>query len=318
MTLLTIIGIFCGALCALSHSLCYLSTRGFLVTPGRSSYQLISLGHVYMGALALAGLPFYWLTPAGGWGPVALPLAATAGFYFAAQFLFFKLVTWAPASRISPLLGMKIIPLAGGAILFTGAALGPAQWGAVGLCLFAALVLARGGGDKLSWKAIAGVILTTFFYSMSDIGIARTMLALSPDPAIPFQEQVISSALLVRISLMTVSLTYLVCALPGIYWLLSPSMSAGRKGWPEWRGAFWYSMSWYAAMIFLFIAIALIGVVPAVMLQAARGPLSVGLGLLVAALGHHQLEKKLLWADAVKYSAGALLMCLAIVLYFIR
>lgn len=316
MLVITIAGIVCGALCAFSHSLCYLFTRGFLVKPGRSSYQLISLGHVYMGGFALLGLPFCWVTPPAGWGPVALPLAATAGFYFAAQFLFFKLVTWAPASRISPLLGLKIIFLASGAIVLTGATLGPAQWAAVGACLLAALVLARGGGDKLTWKAIAGVLLTTFFYSMSDIGIARTMLALSPDMSIPFQEQNIPTGLMVRISMMTVSLTYIVCALPGIYWLLSPGMSGGRKGWTEWRGAFAYSASWYAAMLFLFTSIALIGVVPAVMLQSARGPMSVGLGLLVAALGHHQLEKKLILADAIKYSAGALLMCGAIALYF--
>lgn len=318
MSFLVIVGVVCGGLCAVAHSLCYLFTRSFLVQPGRSSYQLISLGHIYMGIFSLVGLPFCWLNPAGGWGAILLPLAGTAGFYFGAQFLFFRLIAWVPASRVSPLLGVKIIPLAGLAILLTGARLGVMQWVAVGVCLTAALILARGGGDKLPLKAILGLALTVLCYAMSDTCIARTMQALSPDPTLPVSMQNLTPVLSLNISMFALSLTYLLCALPGVVWLFSGKFSAGRKGWAEWRGAFAYSLGWFVAMIFLFIAIALVGVVPAIMLQAGRGPLSVGLGLLVASLGHQQLEKRLLRADAFKYTLAALLMCLAILLYFYR
>ncbi len=293
------IGLICGFLCALSHSLCYLFTRRFLIKDGRSSFQLICIGHIYMGIFSVIALALFWQTPEAGWEAIILPLAGAAGFYFLAQASFFRIATWAPASRISPLLGIKIVFLAIIASIFAGANLSILQWVAVGVCLLAALILARGGGEKLELRVILGVMLTCCLYSGSDTNIQKLVRAIASEPS--FES-----------SCFAMALTYIVCAIPaviGIFFLKS------ENDMPALKDAFAFSLSWYSAMIFLFSAIAFLGVVPAVIVQSTRGPLSIGLGLIVAKLGHHALETRLIRSDAIKYLSAAVLMCLAIAIY---
>lgn len=300
--MILVTGIILGFLCAIAHSLCYIFTRQFLVAGGRSTLQLLNIGHIYMGVISLALLPLCWREPEMGWENLLWPLLAAAGFYFLAQCFFFLTIKFAPASRISPLLGVKIIFLAVFATIFTGEELGFMQWLAVGLCLSAALVLSRSGSDKLPMRILLACLLTTCFYASSDIGIRRMLTAISAEPSF-------------GAATFALCLNYLLCAIPASAGQLL-KFSRGNRA--DWRDALPFSLSWYAAMVFLFGAIAFLGVVPAIIIQSTRGPLSIGLGLLIARLGHHHLEQRIIRADAVRYLAAALLMCASIALYFVK
>lgn len=293
------IGVLCGIFCACAHSGCYLFTRDFLTRPKRSSFQLLCIGHVYMGVISLILLPFFWRTPASGWAGLAIPLAGSALFYLLAQLIFFKVLTWVSASNISPLLGIKIVFIALLAS-FTGAAeLGWAQWTAVGIALLAMGLLWRGGG-KLPMKVIGGGILTAACYAGSDTFILKLLDAMNPEHGI--SDAVFCTAL-----------NYLLCMVIGLAGL---PLCKEKTGVREFREAIWFSLSWYAAMLFLFSAFALLGIVPGVILQSTRGPLSVGLGILIAHLGHHRLEEKILLPRAISNLIAALLMCAAVAFYF--
>lgn len=291
------LGIVFGFACAFCHALSYLSTRSFVSTNGPR--ELLAIAHIQMAGISIILLPFLWIDPPDGWGPVMLPMAGAAGFYLMAQTFLFMTIQMIPASVVSPLLGLKLIPVAALGTMFFGTALKPAQFGAVALAGIAALCLFK-AGEKLPPKAIASLGLACVCYSLSDLSIEKLIKALDPDTG-------------VSASLFAVACEYTLCGLYGIYLYLRLPVVTGAS----WKKAIPFTITWYGAMCFLYAAIGLVGIVLAVILQATRGLISIGIGALIARIGYTHLEQKVSRNTRLRQVGAALLMFAAIVLFVV-
>jgi len=108
-----LLGIVFGFSAALSQSLAYVFSRLFVGRHDRGVFGLFVLSHIIMGGWSVAFLPFLW--PEGL--PVCLAfsrnLLCTTLFYIVGQVGLFQALRSADASRVAPLLGLKLPILIG-------------------------------------------------------------------------------------------------------------------------------------------------------------------------------------------------------------
>ena len=134
-------GLVAGISAAALSALSYLISRHHGNRAGGGSLRLLVLGHMVMGLICL---PAAWaIRPAtlpemARWLP---PLLGSTGCYLAGQGIVFATLKRMPASRLAPLLGLKIVMLAGIVSLLPGEPLDSVQWLAVGLSATAAAML---------------------------------------------------------------------------------------------------------------------------------------------------------------------------------
>jgi drug/metabolite transporter (DMT)-like permease len=291
-------GILLGLGAASAQALSYNFSRHYILRCGRTVGHLLILGHVLMGILSLMLLPLLPLSKAPPWQMYAWPLATSAGFYLLGQLAMFQMLRHAEASRASPLLGLKILILAVIYSVFLQTRLAPLQWLAVGLGLAAAFLL-RTSGKHLSAQTIGWLLLACLGYSLSDMGIYRLMRALEATLGV------------LQANFIAVCLTYLLCGvlvLPALIW--SP---AGRRS--DWYHALPWAVSWFGAMLLLFLCFNAIGVVFGNIVQASRGLMSIVMGAGLAHLGYHHLEEKVPRRVLLRRLVAAVVMFAAIALY---
>ncbi len=291
------LGVAAGLGTAVFQAGSYLASRRFVAKDGQSVLHLMSMAHIVMAVISLCLLPFFWREPEAGWGAVILPLVSTAGFYFLAQWFFFYALRYSAASRISPLLGLKILFVPVLSLLIRNENILLLQWCAVILALVAGFMLNR-IGEKIHIRALIAVLATCLGYSLSDLSITFLIPA-------------IDSAKGVGASTFAVILTYILCGLWGL--LFFPKIRQMKAS--AWREAGLYSLLWYSGMATLFYSIGSIGVTFSVILQSTRGLLSVVLAVFVARLGMLHLEARMGTADRSRQVAAAVLMTIAIGLY---
>ncbi len=282
---------------ALSQSCSYIFSRRYMARSGRGALPLLALSHLQIGGLAGILLLALWPQPPGGWGSVILPVMGTSGFYLAGQVCFLMALRVAPASSLSPLLGMKILPLIAIGFLLSGP-LHPAHYGAVALVVAAALCLAQRQGP-LSARAWLGLLGAVCCYALSDQSIPYLIRAMSTEPGL-------------LASVQAGAVCYSLCGLISLPALLA------QGAWPsarEWRLAWPFALSWYLSMVSFFAAIATVGVVLAVIFQSFRAIFSVVLGVVIAHWGHVHIEERLGVKARLRQISAAVLMCLAIALY---
>jgi drug/metabolite transporter (DMT)-like permease len=271
-----LIGIILGLAAAVAQSLSYILSRLYVMRHPGAFLRLMVLGHLVMGALSLAMLP---LLPLDHLPPVrqyVWPLVGAAGFYLLGQAGLFFVLRHVEASRISPLLGLKIAILAiiTAAFLRDGPAPTPLQWLAVGLSVAAAFALNSTGG-KLPGRIIAGLLFTCLTYSMSDISIRYLILGLGGGAGGVFT---------------AVAFCYLLCGVAALAAL--PLAGPHQRG--DWRLAVPWAVSWLGAMLLLF--------------GCFRGAAVAGAGMV-------HIEKKVSRGVFWRRMAAALLMSAAIALY---
>src|SRR3989339_1483718 len=107
-----LVGIFFGFLAGLFQSISYLCSKLFIKRHKNDIGTLLALSHIIMGIISVP-LVFY-LKPDDipSFTTYQWALFGTAGFYLLGQIFLFIALTRTEASRVSPLLGMKIIILA--------------------------------------------------------------------------------------------------------------------------------------------------------------------------------------------------------------
>ena len=291
------IGIVLGLAVALTQSVSFLCVRLFVVRRHKGVMRLLILGHVIMGVISAAALPLLWDPRAGHVRDFIWPLVGAAGFYLVGQASLMFALTRTDASRISPLLALKIVVLALLTVTALGGQLRALQWGGVALSVAAAFVLNYTGG-RLPLSCLAAVALTCAAYAISDLNVKALVSAL----------EAMGKA---RGSLLAVSMCYTLTGLAAL--ALLPW--AGRGVWAEIRYAAPFAISWLAAMVFLFACFAHVGVVFGNILQSTRGLFSILLGARIAAMGMTHLEQKHPRRVLVRRGAAAGMMCLAIALW---
>ncbi len=266
-------GILFGLAAALFHSLSYLSTRFYVSGRQGGVIGLLLVGHVIMGIVSLILLPFFLLPDLPPMWTYLRPAAVSSLFYLLGQAGLFVALRRADASRVSPLLGLKLVILAGISVTLLGKSLSPAQWGAVGLAVAAAFAL-NYSGRPLSWPSVAGVLTACLFYSLSDLNIV--VLVRSLDSRGGF-----------RAALMGTFVCYILCGV--VCLALLPW--AGHKPWRDWPYALPFAATWLGAMVCLFACFGAVGVILGGILQSTRGIISVALGAPLAAMGWIRLEQ---------------------------
>jgi drug/metabolite transporter (DMT)-like permease len=292
-------GILLGFAAAFFQSGSYLFSKRYVAAYEKSTVGLLVAAHCFMGVFSLVLVPFFLPAQMPAFSAYAFPLFAGVASYLAAQACFFLSLKTEDASRVSPLLGLKIIIIAAISIFFLGQHFSFLQWGAIVLSLAAAYLLGN-LGTKISFRGWAWILGACFFYSLSDICI----------------KQLISrfDALgLFRASLLSTCLCYLLCGIIAAACLpLFPFRSAGR-----WKTALPFAAFWYTGICFLFGCFGSIGVVFGNIVQSTRGVMSIVMGSYVAHRGYEHIEEKVTVKVLVLRIFAGLMMVLAIAMFYL-
>ncbi len=295
-----LIGIFFGLATALLNSIGYLFSSRFLVRY-HSSMRLLVSAQFCMMCLALPFtlfmFPFKSLAdPAGFWMTAANWLIL----FFLGQASFFSALRYFEASRLSSLLGLKIIVLAVFCIAILGEKLNYWQWGAVILAAVAGIIINWNG--KIGKNQLFGwffVCTTLICYSLGDINEGKMVLHIVNSGYSNVYSGFASTAL---------AYTLLGCAsLPFIFFF--------RLTKRQCITALPYASFWLLSQAFLFISFSLILPVFANVILATRGIFSVIIGAILPFFGLAKYDSKLTLKQWIVRGFAALLMLTAIVIY---
>jgi len=302
------IGVITGLLAAFFSALSYLVSRHHVLSHSElegegGGPRLIVQSHVLMGLTCIPACLLLW--PRGG-GPAAAsylpPACLCAIAYLIGQSCFFTALREVPASRLAPLLGLKIAMLAGIVALVLGPPLGGRQWAAVALSVVAALALQR-GDDRLPARALGLILVACLCFAIADLAIVSLIGRLAGGNAEPMG--------VFRAGILAMAITYVACGA-----ILLP---AAPRMWPRsgggWLPAVQYSLVWLLAMIALYACLGQVGAVFGNILQSTRGVMSVVIGAALAHAGWHDLEEQVDRATLLKRIAAAMLMTAAIALW---
>jgi len=301
-------GVAAGLLAAVSSAVSYLISRHH-VSGGGSSLRLLVLAHALMGA---ACLPVAWLSWPAGLPADRVwigPLAGSSGCYLVGQAVVFSALARADASRVAPLLGLKIAMLAGIVSCAAAVPLDARQWSAVALSLVAAFMLQRGGGMRPS--AVGFTLAACVAFAVSDLFIVALIDGL--------QEAATAAGMSLgrlEAGFLGMLVTYATCG------LLAAVGLAGRSALRptcrrDWVAAGRYACMWLLGMAGLYTCFGAVGVVFGNILQSTRGIMSIAIGATLAHAGWHDLETRIDRRTLVRRLVAAGLMTAAIALYVI-
>jgi drug/metabolite transporter (DMT)-like permease len=295
----TVIGIVLGLGAAAVQSVAYVFSRLFVQRRDESIVDLMVASHLIIGLACVVLLPFLWPAALPPWRAWIWPLLGTAGFYLAGQVGLFYLMRRIEASRVAPLLALKLVVIAAMTVgLRLGPALSPMQWAAVGLCVAAAFLLNR-AGRGLDVRSVGWLAATCLGYSWSDLSIIQLVKALQP--LSPLYASVLGACL-----------CYAVC---GVAALAAVPFAGDRASRREWVHAWPYAAAWLIGMLLLFGCFAMEGAVFGNILQSTRGVMSVAIGAYAARRGLVRIEAPVDRAIFWRRLAAAVLMTVAIALF---
>lgn len=294
---MTSVGIILGLMAAVGQALSYLPSRWYVLKRPQSAAQLLAIAHVFQGAVSAPLLWWFWPEDLPPWSTFMGPLIVESFFYFVGQAGLFLALRFTDASRVSPLLTLKLVFLALLSVLWLREPLSVVQWLAVGLTIAAALVLNRSGGS-IPWRAGLGLFIAWIGYTLSDFFIRIYVDAMAPMPRL-------------QAGLWGMYASYLICGLVGVAML--PWF--GSRRWEDWRDAAPFAFFWFVAMIGFYGSLATAGLVLAGILQSTRSLWSLVIGLLIARMGYHALEQRVPRGVFVRRALGAAMMVAAVMLY---
>lgn len=305
------LGILAGLAAAAASAVSFLVARHHGGRTGGAGPRLLLPAHALMGA---ACLPLVWLLwpaatpPADGWVP---PLLQSTGCYLAGQACVYAALLRMPASRLAPLLGLKLPMLAAIVSCLPGVPLELRQWIAVALALAAAALLGRdptGSGRGSSAVGIGIVVAGCLCFAVSDLGIVALIDAFQKPCAAccPPIGRLHAGAL-------AMSVTYSLCGLVTLPFL--PRVAPrGRR---EWTATIQFAVAWLGGMVALYACFGTLGAVLGNILQSTRGIMAVGAGAVLAHLGWHDLEERVDRSALIRRFAAATLMTAAVAIYVI-
>jgi len=314
------LGLAAGLAAALLSAVSYLVSRHHGNRAGGSSLGLLVLAHVVMGVVCL---PVTWLLwpgispPPPRWVP---PLVGSTALYLGGQAVVFAALRWMPASLLAPLLGLKIVMLAGLVTLLSGPRLGPRQWLAVGLSVAAATLLRRpsaaprigtttgtgtdtDAGRPSATMLVGMVLVACLLFAASDLCIVGLIDGLQGDGDTGLGR--------LEAGALAMAVTYVLCG--GIAAVVLPW--APPRGRDDWAAAGQYAVTWLGAMVALYTCFGLVGAVLGNVLQSTRGVMAVVAGATLARLGWHDLEERVDRGTFLRRAVAAAAMTGAVACY---
>jgi len=301
------LGIVAGFAAALMSAVSYLISRHH-GSRGGSSLRLLVAAHLLMGLACLPAIACLWpgsLPKTGRW---IMPLLGSSSSYLLGQAFVFAALGRADASRVAPLLGLKIAVLAGIVSLLPGERLDLQQWLAVGLSVVAAAMLQRRGG--LQPAALGFTLAACGTFAVSDlciVGLIDGLQRAATETATPVGRA--------HAGVLAMSVTYAVCGL-----LAAPLLATdwgGPRSRRDWIAGGCYATTWLIGMACLYTCFGLVGVVFGNILQSTRGMMAVVMGAALTHWGWHEIETQVDRQTLVLRIAAAALMTAAIALYVI-
>lgn len=215
--------------------------------------------------------------------------------YVSAQVSFFQALKTVEASRLSSLLGTKVIALAVLAVLF-GSNFSAMRWVAVVLCTAAAVGM-NFSGTKLPAKSIFWTAMAVLSYALCDLSCTE-MVKMMPGNNMLYK------------SLGVVAVSY-----GGLGILTLPALFFVPRKKAYFRDAAAFSAAWFVSMIFLMVAFGSLGVVFGTILQSGRGIVSVVIGAVLLRAGFHDLEPHVSKRKWIQRLCMAILMLTAMTVY---
>ena len=293
-------GILFGFMAALCQAFSYIASKAFLHKHPGENIKLLLISHALIGGASLVALPFVFVSSFPPLEHVLLPLAGCAGFYMVAQAALFMALKSTEASRISPLLGLKILFIAILSGIFLDKTFSLIQWTAVGIALLAGAIL-NWSGTPPTFKSLVLILFACLGYSLSDINIKILI-------------ENLSSSSLLHGALCAVTMTYCLCGIVSIV-LLSlmkkPNLKLIKDTLP-------FSLCWFVAMLFLFACFAFISVMLGNIIQSTRGIISIVIAVGIAKAGYEHIEKKVTTEVFTRRIAAAILIAISIVIFVVN
>ena len=292
-----VLGIALGLAAAACQSTSYIFSRRFSEKYRGGAIHLLVISHLIMGLFSLVLLAGFW--------PAEWPLPSefihfsifNALFYFLGQGCLFLALKNTGASRISPLLGLKILILAFIGTVFMDHQYLWEQWAAVVLSVTAALLLRR-SGSAIPLSGLAWILAACVFYCLSDINIKFLM----------DQFEYLG---LFRAACVSTSLSFAGCGLFSL--VLLPFIPKTRTGMR--KHALPFAVAWFAAMLFLYACFSLIGFLYGNIVQSTRGLISILFGWYIARAGYTHIEEKTTRRVFWRRVGAGLLMVISIILF---
>ena len=296
-------GVTAGLLSGACNAVAFLISRHHATTSPGGGLRLLVLAHLVMAG---ACLPLVWLF----WPPEGLdvaaclpPLAGVVGCYLAGQAALIVSLRRADASRVVPLLSLKIVALALIVTCLPETPLDLRQWAAVGLCAVAAALL-QGRRDPVPVAVMALMLAACVGFAAADLFIVRLIDAVHASAAARPRLWACGLA---------AAVTYVSCGAVAAVFLPATTPRSGAA----WTAAAWYGLVWLGGMVGLYVCFGLLGVVFGNVLLSSRGLFAVVIGAALAHRGWHELEQRVDRATLLRRIAATLLMTAAIALYVI-
>lgn len=290
-----VFGVVCGCVAAAMQSTSYVFSRLF-ISRYKSAMHLAVYSQILMGVMGfiLLGICSFFTTFPWSLKYILFGAAWVVTYVFA-QTSFFMALKTVEASRLSSLLGTKIIVLALMAVLL-GNHLTPSRWLAVVLCTISAVGMNFTGG-KLSLKSMFWIGMAVLNYSLCDLSCTEMVKMM------PGNNVMVKSYGVVAVSYAALG----VLSLPAL--LFVP-----RKK-EYFRDALPFSAAWFISMTFLLSAFGSLGVVYGTILQSGRGIVSVVIGAGLLYFGFEHLEPRVNKRAWIRRLCMAILMLTAMVIY---
>ena len=268
-----LIGVVGGLCSALLQSGSYVFSRVF-IHRHRGSFTLVVFSQLIMGVFGALTIPLMmpFTRYPGTWNFALLMLLCVLS-CVAGQYGFFQTLREVEASRLSSLLGLKIVILAFFTMLLTRTPLHFLQWIAVILCSVAAIGMNFTGG-RISWRAAFWLTFMLVTYSICDMIEAELILQMR-------------GSSLIADSTAVAGLMYFILGI-----LTLPCLLKCRFRLSLCKDALPYALTWYCAIILLFLCYGSIGAVFGNIIQASRGIISVLLGVWLLHCGYEHLEPR--------------------------
>ena len=304
------LGVLIGAVSAVMQSAAYIFSRRF-VTTFRSSVKLVIYSQLLMGIMGIAvfaaTFPFTEFPTGCELAEFSAVMAVFVAAYHIAFYCFFKALNEIEASRLSSLLGLKVVSIA--LITFP-------------LCLLLPHNLSSELHTELNCWHLAAVVLTAVSavgMNFSGIRISRKGALYLVLALLGFSTTDITGTLFVKLMPGDAKTLKAICATSLAYvflGIIAAAVFLKVKFEPKvCKGALPYSGLWFTAMLLLFASFGIVGVVFGSIIQASRGVISVIFGVLLARTGYAAIEPDVPPRVWVRRAVMATVMVAAIGLY---
>lgn len=294
-----IIGILCGFTTAILNSVGYLCSANFLKKYNSPIRLLLFAQLVMMAASVPVFILLFPFSTLADPKKFIFSLVAWMIVFVLGQGSFFLALKYCEASRLSSLLGLKIIVLTILFMLTKHHYPNMGQWVAVIMAGAAAMLINWTGSFRMNFKGWFFTFSTLVFYSFCDINETSLVLCI-----------VDSGYGVLLSSIIACSAAYTVLgifSLPGLFFL-KPSRKQLILSAP-------YALLWLASQVFLMTCFAMVLPVFGNVILASRGLFSVIFGAMLSLFGLQKLDAVISRKQWIMRGIAAVLMIGAIAIY---